>query len=153
MAILAICLLLATVSVSDARNHKGDKFYKLGETAQAEKNYDRAMDYFDQALETDPKDPDYLMASNRIHVKAGEWHLQQGKQFQQQQKLTDALVEFQKAMLADSSSQVAIQQVQITTQMIKEQQHTAPGVPVLTPAQRARQDVEKRINALEGPPE
>ena len=150
LAVLA-CVLLTAVSLASARNHKGDKFYKLGETAQDEKDYDSALDYFDQALATDPKDPEYMMADKRIHGKAAEWHLERGKTLQQQQHLTDALVEFQKAMLADPSSSVAIQQVQITTQMIKEQQR-APGVPVLTPAQRARQEVEKRINSLEGPP-
>ena len=51
------------------------------------------------AVLADPKDPEYMMADKRIHGKAAEWHLERGKTLQQQQHLTDALVEFQKTML------------------------------------------------------
>ncbi|HEY1215347.1 MAG TPA: hypothetical protein VGE93_17080, partial [Bryobacteraceae bacterium] len=44
------------------------------------------------------------------------------------------------------------QEIRQTTEMIKERSALPAGAPVLTPAEKARQAVEKRINSLEGPP-
>ena len=42
-------------------------------------------------------------------------------------------------------------QIRFTNEMIAEARKT--GQPVVTPAERARQELEKRIGSLEGPPE
>ena len=75
-----------------------------------------------------------------------------GRTLQQQQKLDEALVEFQKALLADPSYQIALQEIRITNDMIRDKAKAPPGTVILTPAERARRDVEKRINSLEGAP-
>ena len=49
-----------------------------------------------------------------------------------------------KAFLADPSFQIALQEIRETTIMIKERAKLPPGTPVLTPAERARQEVERR---------
>ncbi len=67
-------------------------------------------------------------------------------------QLDQALVEFQKAFVSDPSSQISLQGIRETTLMIKERNAGPAGIPVLTPAQKARQETEKRINSLEGPP-
>lgn len=147
------CLLAVAAGSAAAHNKKGDKLFKLGEKAETEKQYDKAVDYYDQALATEPKDPGYLMADQRAHSKAAEWHIEQGKVLQSQQRLSEALVEFQRALLADPSSQLALQEVRDTTQMVNQKEHSAPGTLILTPAERARRDMEQRIQSLQAPPQ
>ncbi|HZT35768.1 MAG TPA: hypothetical protein VFA15_07600, partial [Nitrososphaera sp.] len=84
---------------------------KLGEKAEAQKDYDAALNYYDQAIGTDPKEPAYLLPEQNVRSKAAAAHVTEGRKLQQQQKLDEALVQFQKAFLADPSSQVALQEI------------------------------------------
>ncbi len=150
---LLLCCVLAVLVISvHASTRKGDHFFKLAQKAESDKEFDKALDFYDQALATDPKDPGYVLAEQRARTSAANWHVQRGKQLLQQQKLNEALVEFEGALLADPSSQIAIQEVRQTSAMLKEKAQQPANVPVLTPAERARQDIENRINSLEGPP-
>ncbi len=146
-----LCVISMSVAPVPARTKKGDKLFKLAVQAEDAKNYDQALDYYDQALSTDPKDPSYLLAEQRIRPRVAEAHIREGRLLQGQQKLDQALVEFQRALLADPASQIAIQEVHQTNAMV-EQRAKTPGIAILTPAEVARQSIEKRINALEGPP-
>jgi general secretion pathway protein D len=125
---------------------------KLAQKAEADKEFDKALDFYQQALAADPKDPGYIMAEQRARAAASTWHIERGKQLIKTQKLNQALVEFEGALLADPSSQIAIQEVRQTTAMIKTKAELPANVPVLTPAERARKEIEDRINSLEGPP-
>jgi len=136
----------------EARNKKGDKYLKLGQKAEAEKNYDAALNYYDEAVATDPKEPAYLLPEQNVRVKAAEAHLSEGRKLQKAQKLQEALVQFQKAFLADPSSQIALQQIQQTTLMIKERDKAPVGTPILTPAEKAQREMEQRVASLEAPP-
>ena len=147
-----ICVVALVLPSADSRTKKGDKLLREGQKAEDQKQFDAALNYYDQAIALDPKDPAYLLAEQRVRVKAAQSHVAEGKKLQGQQKLEEALVEFQKAFLADPSSQIALQEIRETTGMIKERTKLPPGTPILTPAERARQDVERRINSLEGPP-
>jgi general secretion pathway protein D len=135
-----------------ARTKKGDRFLKEGEKAELKKDYDTALTYYDQALEEDSRDPAYMLADQRARGRAAEQHVSQGKKLLEQQKLNEALVQFQKALLTDPSSQIALQGIGDTNQMLKEKARVPEGTPVFTPAEKARQAIEKRINSLEGPP-
>lgn len=147
-----VCALALIVPAVQARTKKGDKLLKLGEKAEALKDYDTALNYYDQALDTDTGEPTYILADQTIRAKAAQVHLTQGRKLQQQQKLEEALLQFQKAFLAEPSSQIALQEIRQTTEMIKERAKAPAGTPILTPAEKARQVVEKRIGSLEGPP-
>ncbi len=147
-----VCATFLVVAPAEAHNRKGDKLLKLGRDAESAKDYDKALDYYDQALATDPKEPAYLLPDQRIHAAASEWHVAQGRKLQQQQKINEALIEFQKAFLDDPSSQVALQEIRQTTAMVRERAAQPAGTPVLTQAERARRDLEQRISSLEGAP-
>ncbi len=136
---------------AEGRTRKGDKLFKEAQRAEADKNWDAAMSLYDQALSTDPQDAGYLLWDQRIHAKVASEHLATGKDLQKAQKLDEALAQFQKAYLADPGSQLALQEIRTTTAMLKERAK-APGTPILTPAERARQEIERRVNSLQGPP-
>src|SRR5581483_7808848 len=112
----------------------------------------KALDLYDQALATDSRDPSYMIADQRVRSQAADQLISQGRALQKQQKLDEALVDFQRALLADPGSQMALQEIRQTTEMIKEKAQGPPGAAVLTPAEKAQRDMEERINSLEGPP-
>ncbi len=134
------------------RTRQGDKLVKQAQTAEAGKNWDKAIDLFDQALATDPTDATYLLYDQQIHSKASAQYLTNGRELQREQKLDAALLQFQKAYLADPGSQIALQEIRAATAMLKERAKVPAGTPVYTPAQQARLEIERRINSLEGPP-
>src|SRR5215472_15393443 len=113
-------LLAAGILPLGAHTKNGDRFLKDGEKAEAHKDYDVALTDFNEALDTDPTEPSYLIAVNRVRGKAADLHIQRGRVLQHDQKLNEALVEFQRALLADPSSQIALQEIRQTTDMVKE---------------------------------
>lgn len=136
----------------DARTKSGDKLLKQGEKAELQRDYDAALTDYEQALETDPHEPAYLVAEQRVKPIASQAHVENGKKLLTAQKLREALVQFQKALLTDPSSMIALQMIGQTNEMIKERDKAPAGTVILTPAEQARQAVEKRIGQLEGPP-
>jgi general secretion pathway protein D len=147
-----VCALALMAPPLSARNRKGDKLLKAGQKAESLKDYDAALSYYDQAVSADPNEPAYLLADQRIRGRAAEAHVILGRRLQSEGKLEEALAQFEKAFMADPSSQVSLQNIRDTTVMIKQRAAGPAGVPILTPAERARQETERRINSLEGPP-
>ncbi|MBV9612215.1 MAG: hypothetical protein JO091_07070 [Acidobacteriaceae bacterium] len=147
-----VCAAAVGVPPIQARTRQGDKLLKLGQKAERDKKFDLALSYYDQALETDRDEPAYIMADQRMRVAASQADIAEGRRLQQQQKLDEALLQFQKAFVADPSSQVALEEIRQTTAMIKQRAEGA-GTPILTPVERARQQMEERVRALQGPPE
>src|SRR3954453_447534 len=149
--VAVLCALALAVPPVEARTKKGDKLLKSGQEAESRKDYDAALAYYDQAVATDPNEPGYILADQRMRGKAAEGHVVEGKKLQSQGRLDEALSEFQKAFVADPSSAIAIQEMRETSEMIR-QRSANPGAPVMTAAEHNRQEMERRLNSLEGPP-
>ena len=147
-----LCAIALITPPVDAHTRKGDKLLKDGQKAEAAQDYDGALTLYEQALEEDSREPAYLLATNRVKVKASEAHISQGKKLVEQQKLDAALVQFQKAFMIDPSSPIALQLVMQTDQMLKEKAKAPDGTVILTPAEQKQRELELRINSLEGPP-
>jgi general secretion pathway protein D len=146
-------MLLIVFAPAQARTRKGDKIFKQAQKAEAEKDWDAAISLYDEALATDPNDPNYALFDQRIHTKTAQERIAAGRELLKAQNLDAALLQFQKAYLADPGSQVALQEIRSTTAMLKERSKAPPGTPIYTPAERARMEIEKRINSLQGPPQ
>jgi general secretion pathway protein D len=147
-----LCAAALSLIPLQGRTKKGDKLLKEGDKAEAKQDYDTALTYYEQALEEDSREPAYMLPVQRIRPQASAQHIGQGKKLLEQQKLNEAMVQFQKALLADPSSQIALQEIAEANAMLKERSRLPEGTPILTPAAKARQELEARINALEGPP-
>src|ERR1035437_6218128 len=91
-------LLVWSAATLEARTRQGDRLYLQGQQAEQVKDYDKALDLYEQALKTDPADVLYLMSSQRVRFQAGQAHVDNAQKMRSEGKLDDALAEFQKAL-------------------------------------------------------
>jgi general secretion pathway protein D len=151
VALAALALLLTTAL--NANNKKGDKLMKQGAQAEEQKDYDKAVDLYNRAVQADANDPGYQLAERRARFESAEAHTRDGLKLREQQKLDDALVELQKAYITDPSYTIALQEIHNTEQMIRERAKLPANSRVLSPVQKAEKAIETRVKSLQGPPE
>jgi general secretion pathway protein D len=155
MAPLFVVLLLLPPGSLEAGNRKGDKFFKLGAQAEARKEYDEALRYYQQALETDPKDTAYDLATRRTRFESGQAHVDAGKKLLKADDLEKAYAEFQKAFATDPGSMIALQNMQQTKDLLEQKQKglVPPGEKALTSAEKAQNESLEMIQSLQSVPE
>lgn len=148
-------MLLATGA--DARTRAGDKLLKEGQQAEIRKEWDKALEFYEKALSSDPSDPGYQLSTKRVRFQAAMARVDLGQKIREQGKLEEAFTEFQKAYAIDPSSSIALQEMKRTKEMIdkdKGQPHSAnPTDRGLTPTQRAQKETDERSGRILPPPE
>jgi general secretion pathway protein D len=150
----AIWLMVPTGTL-DASTRKGDKLLKLGAQAEARKEYDKALDYFQQAMKEDPKEPSYELAARRARSESGIAHLEAGTKLQKAGDLEKALAEYQKAFNVDPGSMIALQNIQQAKELLEEKQKglVPPGEKPLTSAEKSQKESLEMIASLQAVPE
>jgi len=157
-ALLGCLLTLYPFAVTplEARNRKGDKLVKQGKIAEDKRDYDTALEFFEQALSTDPVDAGYRILVQRMRFYSSQKHVDDGRRIRTEGDLEKALDEFMKAIQKDPSSAIAIQEWNKTQEMI-EREKTAGAQAAsnrgLTLSQRAAKEAEERIGSMLAPPE
>jgi len=150
-------LLLVVVLVSglEARTRKGDKLLRDGRAAEARGDWDRALALYEQAVDMDPSDIGYLVPMRRARFESGQKHVGAGQKLRTEGKLEEAVQEFQKALVADPSSAIALQEIKRIHDLLSAP--AKPGARVedrgLTPAELARRQSQDRVNSMLEPPE
>lgn len=148
-------LFILLVPAAEARTRKGDKLLKQGQQAELRKDWDAAVQFYSQAVEESPNDSGYLIAMRKARFQSGQAHVDLGQKLRSEGKLTEALAEFQKAIVIDPSSAIAIQELKRTDEMIR--LSTRQGARAedrgLTPAERVKKEEEEKIDSMAGPPE
>src|ERR1700678_2217605 len=152
MAPLCVALLLLPTGSLQAGNRKADKLFKLGVEAEARKEYDKALEYYGQALKIDPQDAAYELAARRARFESGTAHREAGNKLKKADDLEKALAEYQKAFNVDPGSMIALQDMQQTKELLAEKQKS-PGEKPLTSAQKAQKDSLEMIQSLLPVPE
>jgi general secretion pathway protein D len=155
VAPLCVALLLLPPAGLEARTRKGDKLYKLGAEAEAKKEYDKALGYFQQAEKEDPKEPIYELATRRARFESGTSHVEAGNKLQKAGDLEKSLAEYQKAFATDPGSMIAFQNMQQVKELLEEKQKglLKPGEKPLTSVEKAQKDSLERIQSLLPVPE
>jgi len=158
---VAACgLLVWAVGGLQARPKKGDKLLGEARAAEQRKDWDKALELYEQAVATDPANTSYQIPVRRVRFQAGQAHVEQGARLRRQGKLEEALAELQKAYATDPSSAIAEQELRLTLEMIeREKKKAATGVEStpeergLTPAALERKQALERIGSLQPAPE
>lgn len=152
--VLAIALTVA--GSIDARNRKGDKLLKEGQTLEARQQYDEALELYEKAQSSDPNDAGYMLAVKRMRFQAGQKHVDAGRKLRQQGQLEDAVVEFQKGIARDPGSAIGLQEWRRTSEMLEKEKTSGKLEGVergLTPAEKSRKDSDARAATMMAPPE
>lgn len=150
--VAAVCLALLTGLPGEAGTRKGDKFLKQAQAAEVRKDWDLALQLYKQAVDEDPRDSGYLIGMQRSRFQASQMHVERGRQSRADGKIEQAIGEFQKAIVADPSSAIAMQELKRTQDMLRNPAATAGG-QVLTPVEQIRREANLQVDSMMGPPE
>ncbi len=146
--------VLAAPGILEAKNRKGDKFLKEGRASEARGDWDAALEFYEEAVDVDPSNVEYTLAMRRARFQAGQKHVDAGEKLRTEGKLPEAMQEFQRALVADPSSGIAIQQLKRLQEMINRAPRSANAEEIgLTPAERERKSSDERVNSMLAPPE
>src|SRR5579862_950154 len=142
--IAAVGLVLMAGVLLDAATRKGDKIFKQAKAAEVKKDWDLALDLYKQAANEDPRDSGYLIGLQRARFQSSAMHVDRGQKVRADGKIEEAISEFQKAIIADPSSAVALQELRRTQDMLRVPPSTTQG-RVLTPVEQIRRDSNLQV--------
>lgn len=156
LSVFLALILMGPGPVLEAKD-KGDKDFKAAQDAAIRQDWDHALDLYMSALDKNPNNPAYIVGMRRTRFQAGQMHVNLGQKLRVEGKVQDAMAEFQKAIIADPSSAIAIQELR-RTQAILDQQKSGVKEPDsseagLTPSERARRASDRKVASMEAPPE
>lgn len=101
-------------------SRKAKQLYEQGRRAEVQKDYDAALQLYEQAQVEEPGDNRYQLAVRRMRFVAAQAHVDAGRRLRDDEGLLDeALAHFQRAIEIDPSLTVASQQYQRTLEMIE----------------------------------
>ncbi|WP_031499925.1 cohesin domain-containing protein [Bryobacter aggregatus] len=136
----------------EAKTRKGEKLLQEALLAEAKGDYEKALELYEQALGTDPRDTGYKLGVDRARFQAAQKMVDRGEKLRAQGKLEEALAIFQRAFALDPSSSIAEQRMRQTFDMIKKEQHSGAPTPPeersLTAADKVKKEAEKKIDTL-----
>ena len=150
LAVVMAAVLALPAGSLEARTKKGDKLVKLALEAEAKKDYDKALDYYEQALSQDPQDPGYQLGTRRMRFTAGQTHVEAGMRLKNNSQPEQALVEFQRAYSLEPGSAIAAQQIRDITEVLDQKKK---GKEAETPVEKARKESLQLMESLQPVPE
>ena len=160
-AVVLAAALIAPAVPLEARTKKGDKYLATGRASEAKKDWDTALESYEEALSEDPSDVVYQMAAEKARFQAAQSHVDKGLKTRNQGLLGEALLEFQKAYAINAGSSVAVQEIRRTQEMIQRErarvEETGREAPAqeraLTPAEEAKKETRDKIDRMLPVPE
>jgi general secretion pathway protein D len=97
---------------------KGDDDYKEAKAAESREDWDRALKAYMSAIDKNPNNPVYTIGMRRVRFQSAQQHVNQGQKLRAEGKVVEALGEFQKALIADPASAIAIQEIKRTQEIL-----------------------------------
>jgi general secretion pathway protein D len=160
-AVIVVAALFGVMMPLEASTRKGNTYLADGRAHEAKKEWDEALADYEKALLEDPADLLYQMAVEKARFQDGQLHIDMGLKLREQGKLGDALLEFQKAYSLNPGSTAAVQELQLTEQMIERERkrvettgHEAPAeVRAMTPVEAYEKQQDEKLNRLLSVPE
>ena len=123
-------VMMALVSSVLSGCGAGRAYGRGNESARA-RDWDTAVVYYTRALQADPNRPEYRIALQRAMVYASLAHLARAREFEQQDELSGALVEYRKASEYDPSNAQAAAKVSELTRTIRDRIEAARPAPAI----------------------
>jgi len=98
--------------------------YKLGNEAEINKNWDKAIKYYERAQLESPNEPIYRLALARVKSSATLFHLQEARRLANQGKKEEAQAEYSKALSYDPMNMSIREEMKNLGQEAKEKEET-----------------------------
>ena len=114
-------LVLAFALVSCA----GSGAFKRGLEYEQLKNYDAALQSYEEALSADPGNSKYRLYYLRARSQAAMAHFDRGRRFREEGRLEEALQEFRRAVQIDPSIAAARQEAETVAALIRDRERQA----------------------------
>ncbi len=112
VAFLSIIILILVLSGCSTFN----KNYKLGTEAVANKDWDKAIVYYEKAVQEDPENAAYRLALTRAKILASYTHSFTARKLAAEGKKEEAMAEYEKALAYDPSNRVIAAEALALTQ-------------------------------------
>jgi len=126
----ALAILLSLAIALPIYANQAETYYKQGQKAESQNNYDGAYQAFTQALTLEPKNTKYATAVTRMRFYASVQHVHAGVALRESGKLNEAQAEFARAAQIDPNNLIAKMELERTEDMIKHQaQKEEPKAP------------------------
>jgi general secretion pathway protein D len=113
-------VLCVGIALGAAGCPKGGGEYGKARKAEDLQDLDTALQYYQKAYNSDPRNAAYRIKLNQIRFEAGAFHIKQGQKLREKGDLQAAVGEFQRATTIDPSSDAANQELSRTLQLIAE---------------------------------
>src|SRR5579862_4184281 len=114
----AFCAMLFWAATLEAKS-KADKLFQQGQQAEQRQDYDAALDFYLKALDLKANDTAYTIAMRRVRFEASQKHVNAGLKMRKTGNLEGVLGGFHRALVADPSSSIALQEITRTQEMIR----------------------------------
>ena len=103
----------------------GSSAFKRGLEYEQLKNYDAALQSYEEALSADPDNAKYRLYFERARFQAAMAHFDRGRRFREEGRLEEALQEFRRAVQIDPSVAAAHQEVETVATLIRDRERQA----------------------------
>jgi general secretion pathway protein D len=91
----------------------GNVYFQKAHKAELMKDWDTALINYEKASQSQPANAEYQLRERHARLQAGLFHVDRGKKLLGQQRVSEAIGEFQKAASIDPSNQAAKQELAI----------------------------------------
>jgi general secretion pathway protein D len=120
-----------------------NRSYKLGTESAIAKDWDKAVEYFEQASIENPKNSVYRLALLRAKISAAYDHLQKARRLRSQGKKEESLAEYEKALFYDPENTAIIQEIKRYTEETPEMAAEKGGKKPIEPPLKLDLKTEK----------
>ena len=103
----------------------GSSAFKRGLEYEQLKNYEAALQSYQEALSADPGNTRYRLYFDRARFQAAMAHFDRGRRFREEDRLEEALQEFRRALRIDPSIAAAHQEAETVASLIRERERQA----------------------------
>jgi general secretion pathway protein D len=94
----------------------GPRYFKMGNEAEINKNWDKAIEYYEKAIAEKPSEYAYKMSLMRVRISASISHLRSARNFLDEGKTEEAQKEYEKALAYDPQNRLIYEEMRRLTQ-------------------------------------
>jgi general secretion pathway protein D len=94
----------------------GPHYFKMGNEAEINKEWDRAIEYYEKAIAEKPNEYAYKMSLMRVRLSASMSYLRSARNFVSQGSIEEALKEYEKALAYDPQNRSIFEEMRRLTQ-------------------------------------